>query len=62
MTRTEDKQKSRDEDQRRLDSGEITKAELSKENSFFGSLNIVSLSIINRRHRIHLKDDTRRTS
>lgn len=59
MTRIEEKHQSRLEDQRRLDSKEITKEQLSKENYCFGSLNIISCVIVNRRYRINDNDPGR---
>lgn len=40
------KQRSRDDDARRLAAGEIKKQELRKENSFFGALDVSKLRML----------------
>ncbi|MGI0524003.1 hypothetical protein [Rhizobium giardinii] len=44
--RAEAKRASRDEDERRLAAGEITKQELRRENSFFGALDMSKFRIV----------------
>jgi hypothetical protein len=52
--RAADKRRAREEDERRLASGEVTREELQRQNSMFGSLNIdwANTKIITKRHRV----------
>lgn len=55
MLGRQEKQRSRDEDVRRLLSGEVDRESLRRENGFFSSLRIVEVVIRNRRYRLKTK-------
>lgn len=53
--RAREKQASRDEDQRQLDTGEITREALAKRNGFFSSLDLSSFKVVYRRYKMRIK-------